>query len=70
LPLPKQLKPDTEILRVHRKKSTFGLKEDCDIMIDRLRAIDNKQLVKKIAKVDNALTTKIKENLKIILDLD
>jgi len=65
-----QLKPDTEILRVHRKKSTFGLKEDCDIMIDQLRAIDNKRLMKKIGKVDNGLTAKIKENLKIVLHLD
>jgi mRNA interferase MazF len=60
----------SEILRVHLKKSKFGLKEDCDIMIDQVRAIGNKRLVKKVGAVDSNTADKIRENLKIVLDLD
>jgi len=52
------------------KKAKFGLKEDCDIMIDQVRAIDNKRLVKRIGIVDKNTSDKIRDNLKIVLDLD
>ncbi|MBX2963729.1 MAG: type II toxin-antitoxin system PemK/MazF family toxin [Cyclobacteriaceae bacterium] len=69
-PITTNVKPDSEILRVHLKKSKFGLKEDCDIMIDQVRAIDNKRLVKRVGEVDSITADKIRENLKIVLDLD
>lgn len=69
-PITTNVQHESEILRVHLKKSEFGLKEDCDIMIDQVRAIDNKRLLKKIGAVGNELGLKIKENLKIVLDLD
>lgn len=69
-PITTNVKPDSEILRVHLKKSKFGLKEDCDIMIDQVRAIDNKRLVRKVGEVDRDTADKIGENLKIVLDLD
>jgi len=69
-PITTNVNPEAELLRVHLKKSKFGLKEDCDIMIDQARAIDNKRLVKKIGAVDNVTAIKVRENLKIVLDLD
>jgi len=69
-PITTNVKPDSEILRVHVKKLKFGLKEDCDLMNHQVRAIDNKRFVKKIGEVDNIIKEKIKENLKIILDLN
>ena len=69
-PITTNVKPDSEILRVHLQKSKFGLKEDCDIMIDQVRAIDNKRLLKKVGVVDSDTADKVRENLKIVLDLD
>lgn len=69
-PITTNVKPDSEILRVHLKKSKFGLKEDCDIMIDQVRAIDNKRLVKRVGEVDSDVAEKVRENLRIVLDLD
>src|SRR5687767_1105335 len=69
-PISTNVKPDSEILRVHLKKSKFGLKEDCDVMIDQVRAIDNKRLVKKVGAADSDTADKVRENLKIVLDLD
>lgn len=69
-PITTNVKPDSEILRVHLKKSKFGLKENCDVMIDQVRAIDNKRLVKKIGEVDSDTADKVRDNLRIVLDLD
>jgi len=69
-PITTNVKLESEILRVHLKKSKFGLKEDCDIMIDQVRSIDNKRLVKRVGEVDIDTAVKIRENLRIVLDLD
>lgn len=69
-PITTNVKADSEILRVHLKRSKFGLKEDCDIMIDQLRSVDNKRLIKKIGAVGSDIAQKIRDNLKIVLDLD
>ncbi len=59
----------SDILRVHLKKGMGKLKEDCDILIDQLRSIDNKRLFKKMGTIPEDLEEKVKENLKIVLDL-
>jgi len=69
-PITTKVKLESEILRVHLKRSSFGLKENCDIMIDQVRAIDNKRLVKKVGEIDSETADKVRENLKIILDLE
>jgi len=69
-PLTTNVKQDVTILRVHLKKGEGGLNRDSDIMIDQLRAVDNKRLIKKIGKVPNEIRAIIKDNLSIILDLD
>jgi mRNA interferase MazF len=61
---------EAEILRVHLKKGLANLHETCDIMIDQVRAIDNKRLVKKVGELPNELISQIKENLSIVLDLE
>jgi mRNA interferase MazF len=69
-PLTTKVKLDSEILRIHLKKGQANLTENCDVMIDQIRAIDNKRLVKKIGDLPNELIDSLKENLKIIIDLD
>ncbi len=69
-PITTNVKMDAEILRVHLKKGTANMFENCDIMIDQIRSIDNKRLLKRIGVLPVELTEKIKENIKIILDLE
>jgi mRNA interferase MazF len=69
-PITTNVTPESEILRVHLRRTTFGLKEDCDIMIDQVRAIDNKRLVKKVGEVDNETAGKVRDSLRVVLDLD
>ena len=68
-PLTTNVKLESKILRVHLKKGTAKLKESCDVMIDQLRAIDNKRLLKKIGELPSDLGERVKENMKIVLDL-
>lgn len=68
-PVTTNVQPDAEILRVHLKKGMAKLKEDCDILIDQVRAIDNKRLQKKLGVLPAGLAEKVKQNLLIILDL-
>lgn len=69
-PITTNVNKDSEILRVHLKKGTANLHQACDIMIDQVRAIDNKRLMKKIGNLSTDLTAKIKENLQIIMDIE
>ncbi len=39
-PITTNVKKESEILRVHIKKGTANLYQDCDIMIDQVRAIN------------------------------
>jgi mRNA interferase MazF len=68
-PITTVVQPETDILRVHLKKGVAKLKEDCDIMIDQLRAIDNRRLLKKAGVISGVQQEKVRQNLKIIFDL-
>lgn len=69
-PITSKIEKDADILRVHLKKGMANLLENCDIMIDQIRAIDNKRLIKKIGDIPPDLKDQIKENIRIILDLE
>ena len=69
-PITTNVQKDSDILRVHLSKGMANLHDNCDIMIDQIRAIDNKRLIKKVGKIPSDLTEKIKENIAIIFDLD
>jgi len=69
-PITTRVQKDSEILRIHLKKGTAGLYKACDIMIDQLRAIDNKRLIKKIGVLPAEHKDILKENIQIVLDLE
>jgi mRNA interferase MazF len=69
-PITTKVRPEANILRVHLKKGEANLSENCDIMIDQIRAIDNTRLVRKIGQLPQELKNVIKNNLKNVLDLD
>ncbi len=69
-PITTNVKPESQILRVNINKGTAKFAENSDVMIDQLRAIDNKRLIKKIGVVTSETGNKVKESLRIVLDLD
>jgi mRNA interferase MazF len=69
-PLTSKVSKNSEILRVHLKSGMANLRQECDILMDQLRAIDNRRLVKRIGTLPDAAIEKTRKNLKIVLDLD
>lgn len=69
-PITTNVKKDSDILRVHLKKGDANLHQDCDVMIDQIRAIDNNRLIKKVGDLPKKLIETLKENLVIIIDLE
>ena len=69
-PITTNVKKETEILRVHLKKGTANLQKDCDIVIDQIRAIDNKRLINKIGDLPKTMIDRVKNNIKIMMDID
>ncbi len=68
-PITSRIAKGSSLLRVHIKKGTANINQDCDVLIDQIRAIDNRRLVKKIGILPAVNASKIQENLRIILDI-
>ena len=60
----------SSVLRVNLSKGEGNLREECDILIDQVRSIDKKRLIKIIGKISQEKSEKIKANLCIVMELD
>ena len=69
-PITTNIIQESEILRVNLSKSEAGLKTKSAILVDQVRAIDNKRLIKKTGSINEDSRIKLAENLKIILDIE
>jgi mRNA interferase MazF len=69
-PITTHVTKESEILRVHITKGVANMHENCDIMIDQLRAIDNSRLIKKVGDLPANLIGIVKENIRLIIDLE
>jgi len=69
-PITTNISPESQILRVNIKKGTANVKEDCDVMIDQLRAIDNRRLIRRTGELPKDIARKVTDNIKIILDIE
>lgn len=56
-------------LRVHLEKKEAGLQELSDILVDQVRAIDNRRLKKQLGRLKPKAQLQLAESLKIVLDL-
>lgn len=61
---------NSQLLRLRLNSEVNKLNKISDILIDQIRAVDNNRFIKKIGKLSDDQIDKLKNNLKIILDLD
>ncbi len=66
-PVTTNISKGAEILRINLDKKINGLNKRSDILVDQLRAIDNKRFIKLIGKLDKDQKRKLLESLKIII---
>jgi mRNA interferase MazF len=57
------------LLRVALPKGIAGNPEDCEVMIDQSRAIDNRRLVRVLKPVPPTILREIEEKLRLVGDL-
>lgn len=58
---------DIQILRVHLRKGQ--LEKQSDILVDQIRAIDNKRFKKRIGALTKEQIQKLKSNIRVVLDI-
>ena len=66
-PITSKVNNEIQLLRIHLKKGQ--LEKQSDVLIDQIRAIDNKRLIKKLSKLTREQSQKLKANIRIVLDL-
>ena len=66
-PITTNIQPEIELLRVHLKKNQ--LDKPSDILVDQIRAIDNKRVLQKIGQLNASQIQTIKRNILVVLDL-
>jgi mRNA interferase MazF len=66
-PITTNVQTDINLLRVHLKKGQ--LDKLSDVLVDQIRAIDNKRLIKKVGNFNKDQMQKLKANIRIVLDL-
>jgi mRNA interferase MazF len=66
-PVTSKVNRDIQLLRVHLKKGR--LDKASDILIDQIRAVDNKRLIKRLGRLTQEQADSLKTNLRIVLDI-
>jgi mRNA interferase MazF len=67
-PITSQVNPEAEYLRVHLQEGQ--LDKPSDVLVDQIRAIDNRRLLQKLGSLNLEQTLKLKRNLAVVLDLE
>lgn len=67
-PLTTQIHPESNILRVHLRRGEAGLMEKSDIMVDQIRAIDNRRFIERLGMVGRSSQKRLTKNIQIIFN--
>ena len=66
-PITTNVNKEIELLRVHL--GAGQLVNISDILVDQIRAIDNKRLIRKLGRLNKDQKIRLKSNLRIVLDI-
>jgi mRNA interferase MazF len=66
-PITTNVNKEIELLRVHLRAGQ--LVNISDILVDQIRAIDNKRLIRKLGRLNKDQKIRLKSNLRIVLDI-
>ena len=68
-PLTTKVLPQAKWLRVHLRKNESDLNEKSDVLVDQIRAIDNRRFQKKLGMIRRDSRIQLRKALKVVLDL-
>ena len=69
-PITTNIIPGAEVMRVTLSKNEAGLKTRSAILVDQIRVIDNRRLVKRTGAINVDSRIRLADNLKIIMDIE
>lgn len=69
LPLTTVVAPKASVLRVYLKRGEGGLEADSDVMVDQLRAVDNRRLVRALGPLPSEKLRQVERGVSAVLDL-
>lgn len=69
-PITTNVKPELKRLRVNLNKGEGGLDKTSAIVIDQIRAIDNRRLIERKGEISKESARLVRNNLNVVLDLD
>ena len=67
-PLTTQVTAKKNILRVRISEGNFGLEKDSEILMDQIRALDNRRFLEKLGDLGQKEITELRSKVKAILD--
>lgn len=66
-PISTNIHPESDLLRIHLRKGEAGLTKVSDILIDQIRAIDNRRFVKELGVISDKNKLKLLDNLQLLI---
>lgn len=66
-PITTRVNHQAKILRIHLKKGEAGLKSDSDIIVDQIRAIDNKRLREQLGEISDKNKHLLLNSLRLLI---
>ncbi|EAZ80816.1 type II toxin-antitoxin system PemK/MazF family toxin [Algoriphagus machipongonensis] len=67
-PITSQISEDENILRVKVDQKETGLDQDSEILVDQIRALDNRRFLEKLGKISKEKALELQEKLKALMD--
>lgn len=67
-PFTTDIHPQASLLRVHLRRGQAGLEKDSDIMVDQVRAIDARRLLRPLGAVSTETLRDVLKNLALLLE--
>ena len=66
-PVTTKVVKDVDVLRVHVGGRESGLADESDILVDQIRAIDNRRFKKQVGRLSRPQQDKLLDNLRILI---
>jgi mRNA interferase MazF len=66
-PMTSKVDKSSKVLRVHLSKKESGMEKDTDILVDQVRGIDNRRLIRKIGYLSKRHAEDLLQNLHYLI---
>jgi mRNA interferase MazF len=66
-PITTQVHPKAQFLRVHLATGEGGMNKPSDILVDQIRAVDNRRFVKSTGKISGRSLQRLLQNLRTLI---